>query len=187
MTAEKKWARYSNLIVSIPYTNHNTRSNNMNLYMDRLLFNLSDDFNFYKNNWNELQNLERRENFIVYNLTTPANYFHVLRSQVKQNFRKPVFLYHNELTVYNSGSTIDQFNVDQGIQKVIDEKYVKPKNAKKIVFCTGKFYFDLRNKRKELGREDVALIRLEQLGPFPYAEVEKVLNNYSKDVEVLFS
>lgn len=58
MTAEKKWARYSNLIVNIPYTNHKTRSNNMNTYMDRLLLNLSDDFNFYKNNWNELENLE---------------------------------------------------------------------------------------------------------------------------------
>lgn len=61
------------------------------------------------------------------------------------------------------------------------------KKVKKLVFCTGKFYFDLRNKRKELDRQDIGLVRLEQIGPFPYKEVHEVLGNYDKNIEIVFS
>lgn len=134
----------------------------MNLYMDRILFNLSDDYFYYKKNWKEVEELEKNENYLVYNLTTPSNYFHALRAQVKNPFRKPLLIYQNETTIKKSGSLHELFLPGSSFQKVIDEKHIKDKkNVKKIIFCSGKFYFDIRNIRHKYERDDVALIRLE--------------------------
>lgn len=81
----------------------------MNTYMDRILQNLSDDFMYYENHFEETNNLEKNENYLVYNLTTPSNYFHALRGQVKNRYRKPLFIYQNELTIKNSGSLHEFF------------------------------------------------------------------------------
>lgn len=114
----------------------------------------------------------------MYNLTSPANYFHALRGQIKNDYRKALFLYQNEKTISDSGSLHNLFFEDTKFKKVIDEKYIEKKSAKKVVFCSGKMYFDLRKQRNQYKRDDVALIRLEQLGPFPYQEVFEVLENY---------
>ena len=71
----------------------------MNTYMDRLLSNCSDNYLHYKNHEEEWAEIDRNENFKVCNVTTPANYFHLLRSQVKNDYRKPLFLYSNESVI----------------------------------------------------------------------------------------
>lgn len=69
MTSEKKWGRCSNLVINIPYNAYKTRSTNVNTYMNRILSNLSDDFRHYENHWEEVYDLERNENYLVYNIT----------------------------------------------------------------------------------------------------------------------
>ncbi len=107
-TSEKKWARTCGFVTMIPYTNKN-RATNMNTYMDRLLSNLSDDFNYYQQKPEEWSEIDRSENYKVCNITTPADYFHLIRSQVKNNYRKPLFLYCNQNVILNTSSSVDEF------------------------------------------------------------------------------
>ena len=71
----------------------------MNTYLDRILSNLSDDFYFYENHPEEWGNVEKKENYLVCQVTSPANYFHLLRSQVTNDYRKPLFLFNNESVI----------------------------------------------------------------------------------------
>lgn len=163
-TSEKKWARTSGFVTMIPYTTEQ-RSINMNTYMDRLLSMCSDDFNYYVNHESEWVDIDKNENFKVCNVTSPKNYFHLLRSQVTNNYRKPLFLYTNETVMLKTQSKVKDFVGETKFEKVIDDQVTDKNGVKKIVFCTGKFYFDLLDKKTS---DEVALVRLEQVGPFPY-------------------
>lgn len=72
--------------------------------MERLLANVSDDYFYYADHKKERNDLEKIENYLVYNVTTPANYFHALRGQCKRKYRKPLFLYYSKLTIEKGSS-----------------------------------------------------------------------------------
>lgn len=121
-------------------------------------------------------------NIIVANTTTPANFFHLLRRQLKMPFRKPLIhmspksLLRHPLCV----SPLSDFTTKSGFEAVITDQNIKANKARRLLLCTGKVYYDLLAYRIEQGIDDVAIVRIEQLYPFPKAMVDKILKNYDK-------
>ena len=122
-------------------------------------------------------------NITVANVTTPANFFHLMRRQLKRNFRKPLVvmspksLFGEALCV----SPLEDFTVGGFKETLDDPMFATPEAAakvKKVVCCTGKIYYDLYKKQQAEGRDDVAIVRLEQLYPFPRKQVNAIINKY---------
>jgi 2-oxoglutarate dehydrogenase E1 component len=116
-------------------------------------------------------------NWQVVNVTTPANYFHVLRRQVVREFRKPLVvmspksllrhrLVKSDMEEFLPGTRFHRFFADSGEGLVADDK------IRKLILCSGKVYFDLLLEREKLGITDVALARCEQIAPFPFDHVK---------------
>ena len=122
-------------------------------------------------------------NWQVYNITTPANYFHALRKQCLRKFRKPLVIMSpkNLLRHKNCVSDIDEFTGDTKFLRVISERNpaITPDNVTRLIFCTGKIYYELAAERERLGLNHIAIVSMEQLTPFPYDKVcakTKLLN-----------
>jgi len=116
----------------------------------------------------------------VVNLTTPAQLFHGLRRQVLRNFRKPLVVMSPKSLLRHKRaiSTVADFT-DGGFQTVLDDPAVaEPRSARRVLLCSGKFYYTLLEARSERGVEDAALVRIEQLYPFPRAELIEILGRY---------
>ena len=121
----------------------------------------------------------------VTNITTPANFFHALRRQLARPFRKPLInmspksLLRHSLCVSDL-EAFEDIN-ENSFYEYYDDPEVTDKNIKKLtraLFCSGKIYYDLLKRKKEEKRDDVAIIRLEQLYPFPANQLEKLLEKY---------
>lgn len=123
-------------------------------------------------------------NWIVTNCSTPANYFHVLRRQILLPFRKPliVFTPKSLLRHPEAKSSFDDMLPGTNFQRLIPETgpaAVSPQKVKRVIFCTGKIYYDLIRERKNRGMDDaVAIVRMEQLSPFPFDLVKVETDRY---------
>jgi 2-oxoglutarate dehydrogenase E1 component len=125
-----------------------------------------------------------KDNMFVANCTTPANMFHLLRRQMKVNYRKPliVFTPKSLLRYPKAVSRVDEL-VQGRFQEVIDVDGDAFAKAKTLVFTSGKFYYDLLEYREEHKRNDVALVRIEQLFPLPVDQIHAVIEKYgAKDI-----
>ncbi len=130
-------------------------------------------------------------NMSVVNVTTPANFFHVMRRQLERPFRRPLIvmspksLLRHPLCV----SPISDFTSNNRFQELLDDpKYGSKKEiakVKRVLCCTGKIYYDLLKKREELKRDDVAIVRIEQLYPFPKDQVDQLIKKYA-DAEAVW-
>ena len=120
-----------------------------------------------------------KDNMFVANCTTPANMFHLLRRQMKTNYRKPLVVFTPKSLLRHplAVSSKSEF-IKGGFQPVIQDTQADRKKVKTVVFCSGKFYYDLLKAREEKKRTDVALIRLEQLFPLPVKEIDSVIESY---------
>jgi 2-oxoglutarate dehydrogenase E1 component len=120
-----------------------------------------------------------KDNMFVANCTTPANMFHLLRRQMKTNYRKPLVVFTPKSLLRHplAVSSKSEF-IKGGFQPVIQDMQADRKKVKTVVFCSGKFYYDLLKAREEKKRTDVALIRLEQLFPLPVKEIDAVIESY---------
>ena len=129
-----------------------------------------------------------KDNMFVANCTTPGNMFHLLRRQMKTNYRKPliVFTPKSLLRHPKAVSSIEEFTKG-GFQKLISDPIVTESTAKKLVFCSGKFYYDLLDARAEKNQMDVAIVRLEQLFPLPETEIRAELDRYKNVEEVVWA
>jgi 2-oxoglutarate dehydrogenase E1 component len=118
---------------------------------------------------------------VVTNVTTAANFFHVLRRQLAWPFRKPLIEFTPKANLRHPGSYshIDEFT-SGGFREIIDDETKDPAQVKKVLFCSGKIYFDLAEYREKQSRPDVAIIRLEQLYPLPYAQLENLQKKYQQ-------
>jgi 2-oxoglutarate dehydrogenase E1 component len=134
---------------------------------------------------------ERRQiqqaNIQVVNVTTPANYFHVLRRQVHRDFRKPLIVMSPKRLLRHPRciSGLEEFS-DKGSQprfrRVINdttESLVSNDRIRKVLFCSGNVYYDLVEHREKAGVNDVAIVRVEQLAPFPFDRVAEQAQRYS--------
>lgn len=125
-------------------------------------------------------------NMQIVNTTTPAQQFHVIRRQLKRDFRKPLVCFTpKKLLRYPSCvSTITDFT-KTNFQEVLDDN-MEAKKVKRVAFCSGKIYYDLIERRATEASEDIAFIRLEQLYPFPKKQVDAIIKKYAQAKEYLF-
>ena len=161
-SAEDKWKLQNGLVLLLPHGYEGQGAEHSSARMERYL------------------QLCAKDNMYVVDVTTPANLFHVLRRQVKPNFRKPLVVFTPKSLLRHPKvvSTVDEFTTGS-FQPIILENEIPVKNTKTLVFCTGKFYYDLIDEREKEGRDDVAMIRLEQLFPLPKNEIENILADYA--------
>jgi 2-oxoglutarate dehydrogenase E1 component len=119
----------------------------------------------------------------VGNLTTPANYYHALRRQLKANYRKPLVLMTPKSLLRHklAVSSLADFGPGSGFQYVIPEvdAIAPDEQVKRVVLCTGKVYYDLLQERRDKGVKDVAIVRVEQIYPFPKTSLAKALAPYA--------
>jgi 2-oxoglutarate dehydrogenase E1 component len=120
-------------------------------------------------------------NMQIVNCTTPANLFHILRRQVMRNFSLPLVLFTPKSLLRHPQciSSLDEMD-NNTFQKVIDDDQVDIDQVKRLVFCSGKIYYELLSKKTELKARDIALVRIEELHPFPAKELETILKKYKK-------
>ena len=161
-TSETKWQRMNGLVLLLPHGYEGQGPEHSNARPERYL-QLSADLNI-----------------VVANITEPSNFFHALRRQLTWPFRKPLIVMspkslfrHPKVT-----SPIEEFTQGK-FREVIDDSYAKPvKSVKKVLLCSGKIYYDLQERQEKDQRKDIAIIRLEQLHPFPEKQVTKLLMKY---------
>jgi 2-oxoglutarate dehydrogenase complex, dehydrogenase (E1) component, and related enzymes len=136
-----------------------------------------------------------KDNLQVMNVTTPANYFHALRRQITRDFRKPLVIMTPKSLLRHKHcvSNLEDFSKKNSFHRILwdharDKKYgfIKLKSAKeinKVIICSGKVYFDLLEEREKNKRNDVLLLRVEQLYPFPARSLAKELKPYIKNAK----
>ena len=118
---------------------------------------------------------------VVTNITTSANFFHALRRQLTWPFRKPLINFSPKANLRHAGSYshINEFT-SNGFKEVIDDVTAIPAQVKKVLFCSGKVYFDLQERQQKENKSDLAIIRLEQIYPLPYKQLEDLYKKYNK-------
>ena len=165
-SAEVKWQRMSGLVMLLPHGHEGAGPEHSSARPERYL------------------QLAAENNMVVANATTPANMFHLLRRQIKWNFRKPavVLTPKSLLRDPRCTSTKDEF-INGRFQEVIDDPNTGKKVAK-VVLCTGKIYYDLYEKKIADKRDDVAIVRLEQIHPLPEKQLKKVFAKYKDAAKV---
>jgi 2-oxoglutarate dehydrogenase E1 component len=170
-SGETKWLRMCGLTLLLPHGHEGQGPEHSSARLERYL------------------QLCAERNMSVCNLTTPANYFHALRRQLKRNFRKPLVimtpksLLRHKLAV----SSLHEMTNGSVFKFVIPEtdELVAPEKVKRVVLCTGKVYYDLLAERRERGIKDVAIVRIEQLYPFPAKNLKAAIEAY-KNADVVW-
>ena len=168
--AEDKWKLQNGIVLLLPHGYEGQGAEHSSARIERYL------------------QLCAKDNMFVANCTTPANMFHLLRRQLKAKYRKPliVFTPKSLLRLPQAVSSPDDFT--QGLfQTLVGDSHVMVKKVKTVVFCTGKFYYDLDKVRNERKRDDIALIRLEQLFPLPEKEITETINQYSNAKDIVWA
>jgi 2-oxoglutarate dehydrogenase E1 component len=160
--SEDKWKLQNGIVILLPHGYEGQGSEHSSARIERYL------------------QLCAIDNMIVANCTTPANMYHILRRQMKRNYRKPliVFTPKSLLRHPKAVNPIEDF-ANGSFQEVIDDHLVDKSKVKKVVFCMGKFYYDLLAEREKLEREDIALVRIEQLFPLHEEQLANVIATYS--------
>ena len=174
-SGERKWNRASGLVMLLPHGYEGQGPEHSSARLERFL------------------QLSGQENLQIVNCTTPANYFHVLRRQIHRDFRKPLIimtpksLLRNKLCISN----LEDFSKNKSFHRVLkdhsyfdNDKFIslkKDSDIKKVIICSGKIYFDLLKARETIRRNDIVLIRVEQLYPFPVKSLVKEIKNYRKN------
>lgn len=160
-SSEAKWQRMNGLVLFLPHGFEGQGPEHSTARLERFLQACAD------------------LNMQVVNCTTPANFFHILRLQIVFPFRIPLIcmtpksLLRHPLCV----SPVDDFT-QSGFNSVIDDSNADPHNVEKVLFCSGKIYYELFEKQQKENRNDVAIIRLEQLYPFPKKKIQNIVNKY---------
>jgi 2-oxoglutarate dehydrogenase E1 component len=120
-------------------------------------------------------------NMVVTNITTAANFFHALRRQLAWPFRKPLINFAPKANLRHPGSySVKEEFLNGGFKEVIDDSFADTASVTKVLFCSGKIYFDLAERQQKENKKDVAVIRLEQLYPLPAKQLEALYNKYNK-------
>ncbi len=159
--AEDKWKLQNGLVVLLPHGYEGQGSEHSSARIERYL------------------QLCAVDNMEVANCTTPANFYHLLRRQMKRDFRKPLIVFTPKSLLRHPKAVNPIEDLANGaFKEVIDDEFVDKNNIKKVVFCMGKFYYDLLAERENNGRDDIALVRIEQLFPLHEAQLETVLAGY---------
>ena len=161
-SAESKWQRMNGLVMLLPHGYEGQGPEHSSARMERFL------------------QMCANENIIIANLSTSANIFHLMRRQVAWQFRKPAVVFSPKSLLRHPGVASPMKDFTSGkFQEVIGDSFVTNKEVKKAIFCTGKVYFDLLDEQKKRKAKDIAVIRVEQLYPWPQKQIDAILKKYS--------
>ncbi|XP_047020828.1 2-oxoglutarate dehydrogenase, mitochondrial isoform X2 [Helicoverpa zea] len=186
-SGQSKWVRQSGLVLLLPHGMEGMGPEHSSARPERFLQMCADDPDYMPP---ESPDYEVRQlhdcNWIVANCSTPASYFHILRRQIALPFRKPLILMTPKSLLRHpeAKSSFDEMKDGSSFRRVIPDDGVasqNPQGVRKLSFCSGRVYYDLLKHRREKGLEkDIAIVRVEQISPFPYdlikAEIEKYPN-----------
>jgi 2-oxoglutarate dehydrogenase E1 component len=166
MAAESKWQKMSGLVMLLPHGYEGSGPEHSYAYLDRFLASCAE---------NNVQ--------VVYP-STPAQYFHVLRRQMKRAFRKPLIMMMPKANLRDSISPLSELT-DGSFQLVIDDPNNPPRErVRRVLLCSGKIYFALETARKNMGIENMAIVRVEQLYPYPQKELQAIISKYRNAMEI---
>ena len=167
---EDKWATQSGLVMLLPHGYEGQGAEHSSARLERFLVQCAD------------------ENIQVVNTSTPANHFHVLRRQLKREFRKPLVVFSPKMLLRHpeAVSTLDEMATGS-FQEVLDDTVANVANVDTVVFCSGKFYYEMKAKAKEMGVENMAFVRVEQLYPFPQNQIDAILAKYTNAKNILWA
>ncbi|MCE2743497.1 MAG: 2-oxoglutarate dehydrogenase E1 component [Fluviicola sp.] len=167
---EDKWSTQSGLVMLLPHGYEGQGAEHSSARMERFLIQCAD------------------ENIQVVNTSTPANHFHLLRRQLVRDFRKPLVVFSPKMLLRHPDavSTLDEMATGS-FQEVIDDKAAKVENIDTVVFCSGKFYYEMKIKAAELGVENMAFVRVEQLYPIPQTQIEAVIAKYKNASTIIWA
>jgi 2-oxoglutarate dehydrogenase E1 component len=165
---ESKWGTQNGLVMLLPHGYEGQGPEHSNARPERFL------------------QLAAENNMVIANLTTPANIFHALRRQLTWEFRKPLVVMSPK-SIFRHPKVVSKMDAftKGSFQEVIGDEYADKGKVKRVLICSGKVYFDLLDRQEKDKRKDVAIIRLEQLHPFPTKQVEAELAKY-KSAEIFF-
>jgi 2-oxoglutarate dehydrogenase E1 component len=163
VSAETKWQRGNGLVMLLPHGYEGQGPEHSSARIERFMELCADN------------------NIQVANCTTPANFFHILRRQLAREFRKPLVIFTPKSLLRNPKcvSPLADFT-EGGFKEVIDDANADAKKVKRVLFCSGKIYYDLLEKQQADDRNDVAIVRLEQLYPTPIQQIAAIRAKYNK-------
>ena len=172
-SGETKWLRQCGLVLLLPHGMEGMGPEHSSARIERFL-QQCDDAEDVVPPMDESKRMQiQHTNWQVLNCTTPANYFHALRRQVHRNFRKPLIVASPKSLLRHKNAVSSLVDMSEGsmFKRVIPEDapalLAAPTKVRKLIFCTGKVYYDLLKQREDLKCKDVAIARLEQIAPFP--------------------
>ncbi len=164
LAAEAKWRRMDGLVMLLPHGYEGQGPEHSSARMERYLQGCAGN------------------NVTVANITSASNFFHALRRQLARPFRKPLIVMSPKSTLrapYNLGLLTELVEGNR-FRELIDDTEATPSKVKRLLVCSGKIYYDLRKRQQEEKRTDVAIVRLEQIYPFPKMQFEALLKKYAK-------
>ncbi|MCO4821486.1 MAG: 2-oxoglutarate dehydrogenase E1 component [Flavobacteriaceae bacterium] len=169
-SGEDKWKTQNGIVLLLPHGYEGQGAEHSSARMERYL------------------QLCAKDNMFIANCSSPANMFHLLRKQMKANYRKPLVVFTPKSLLRNAKcvSTVDEF-ANGSFQRLIDNADVKVDEIKTVVFVSGKFYYDLLEEQEKLERTDLVLVRIEQLFPLPELEIKEVLQKYVNADDVVWA
>lgn len=168
-SAEEKWKVMNGLVLLLPHGYEGQGPDHSSARMERYLT-LCADYNMQ-----------------VANCTTPANFFHLLRRQLHRDFRKPLIVFTPKSLLRHEKcvSPFEDFT-HGGFKEVIDDSTANPDEITRVIFCTGKVYYDLLDEKIRLGNSVTAIIRIEQLYPFPLNQINELFGKYVNAISHLW-
>jgi len=161
-SGQTKWQRFSGLVLLLPHGWEGLGPEHSSARLERFL------------------QLCAQDNIQVCNLTTPAQYFQLLRRQVKAKYRKPLIIMTPKSLLRHPLAVSDLKEMTTGTFKEVLEDPDPVKSVRRILFCSGKIYYELLQKRREMKKTDTAIIRLEQFYPFPDTQLKAVIRKYKQ-------
>ena len=164
--AETKWQRMNGVVMLLPHGYEGQGPEHSSARMERFL------------------QMCAEQNMVVTNITTAANFFHALRRQLAWPFRKPLINFSPKANLRHPGSySLRNEFTSGGFKEVIDDVTIKnAAEVKKILFCSGKMYFDLAERQQKENKTDIAVIRLEQIHPLPQKQLDELYKKYNKAI-----
>ena len=158
---EDKWATQSGLVMLLPHGYEGQGAEHSSGRMERFLQQCAD------------------LNMQIVNTSTPANHFHLLRRQMKRDFRKPLVVFSPKMLLRYPAATSSLADLATGsFQEVLDDPTANAKTVDTVVLCSGKFYYEMKVKAEELGVKNMAFVRVEQLYPLPQIQIDAILAKY---------
>ncbi|CAF3851602.1 unnamed protein product [Adineta steineri] len=192
-SGQAKWVRQSGICLLLPHGYEGQGPEHSSARLERFL-QMADEDEDQVTEIKETKHLHHNDlamyqlddvNWIIAHLTTPANYFHILRRQLALPFRKPLIMMSPKslLRLPECRSSFDEMTTGTTFKRIYQEEGAASQNAsdvKKIIFCSGKTYYDLYKERANNKLDtEIAIVRIEQLCPFPFDEIRKELEKYN--------